>query len=193
MSNENANERRTMEVVDIDVIREAHLPGFILDAITSQNFYRIKEPGVLELNAGVRSKGTPLYVDVSGLTPEIKSLISSHITRMNVDQIVSEFHPHGQSVDLLPLDGMYNDLSRSDKSALGTNYVELQSTEGGLKIRDAISNKGFRGELYLNVPLHTTQELRDKIAPEIIHLIEKEPGLYEQFGEGIEEAKDKQM
>lgn len=168
--------QKIKQLIDIDIIRSLQLPAHVLKELMKGNLYKMKDSGVMRLSSGVRCQGEHVYLDITSFGEDMDSAIFStikerlrpFISDYPSSQIVSEFHPHGQSVELLLVDEYYASLSASDKEKLGNEFVSVVATDGGFAIKDLLSKREIQGDTFLKVPIDLDEETAEKINGRIV-------------------------
>ncbi len=194
--------QKIKQLIDIDIIRSLHLPTHILKWLMKGNLYKMKDSGVMRLSSGVRGKKDHIYLDITSfggdMDPAIFSTIKERLRPFILEypssQIVSEFHPHGQSVELLLVDDYYASLSASDKEKLGNEFVSMVATDGGFTIKDLLSKRDIQGDTFLKVPIDLDEKTAEKINGRIVVYKQTEvDGVYAPSDMGREMNKNAQL
>ncbi len=176
-----------IQLIDIDMLRSLHLPTHVLKELMKGDLYKMEAHGILKLSSGVRSRGEHIYLDITGFGEETNSAVFSIIKdklrplvlEHPSGQIVSEFHPHGQSVELFLVDDYYANLPASDKEKLGKEFVSVVATDGGFTIKDLLSKRDIQGDTFLKVPADLDEQTAEKIKGRIVGYRQtEEKGVY---------------
>ncbi len=193
MNNTSSIENENKVVRFVALMKATELKGEMLrfvDDVYALPIYRIVSEGVLKLSSGTMSKtrlDDNLYFDVTSLSPQFHKLYASKIMEVVVDTIIDEpereiSDPAGRITYVLPLNGKYANLGKSMIDELGDDYVELTSTEEGIRIEEVISSKGTN-HLYLRIEPESLEPSTQKaISFDLIELYQKENGLFERSG-----------
>ncbi len=188
---------RILDVIPMDKTRR--IPSQELDSF---KLYKVIRSGVLKEDCGIKRKRSDIIVcDVSSASEEFKSRYADLIVEIDVNEIVPAFRDDDEKqsdsairisriIELLPVDGTYASLTREELNMLGHNYVSIKSTPHGTKVTPVITTKPLPDNLYLIVNLETiSDELREKITPELVELSTKPNNFYENRSLIIKQVK----
>lgn len=185
MPNEKLGAVRILDLLPEEAIRKSSGP--VLQELDSLPLYTVVGNGTLKVNMGVRKNMDEVIVyDVTKASEALREAYSDQIVEYHVNEILDEKKttatPNGQIRTMLSLLGEYQNLTSPEKERVGHEYVTLESTEDGLKIKPLLSIKtGLPGNTYLEVDtIAMGEELSTKLASDLTELVQKDNGLYEQ-------------
>lgn len=162
--------------------------------------YTIVGEGVLKSNPGIKRRDENLFYDVSEASQELKDAYADSIVEYQVKKVVNSLSSKqksnnqvaGKIISVLSLLGEYQNLTALERDQVGHDYVTLESTEEGIKVKPLITLKGndCPGNTYLLVdPSTLLPDLQAKLAGDTTELIQMHNGLFEQKG-ALEQQKE---
>ena len=143
----------------------------------------------------IRDVNDTLFYDVSNASPDFKESFRNLIIELEVKTIIQSGEPKitkkpsvgSRIVSILPLDGIYSSLSKSELIALGNNFVIINDKSNGqVSIRRIISTydsrpNGLPPNLFLKLDVTSIPtSLMDKLSSEIVEFTSVGYGLYQQ-------------
>lgn len=191
IENENVSVVRIWEIIPLEYVKGAVTPEF-----SSFDIYQYVTDGVVRENMGlIRDVNDTLFYDVSNASPDFKESFRNLIIELEVKTIIQSGEPKitkkpsvgSRIVSILPLDGIYSSLSKSELIALGNNFVIINDKSNGqVSIRRIISTydsrpNGLPPNLFLKLDVTSIPtNLMDKLSSEIVEFTSVGYGLYQQ-------------
>ncbi len=145
------------------------------------------------------SQSDVLVYDVTGASEGFKKFFGSKIVEIEAKQIIERKKPNtykgsaSKITTILPLTGIYGDLTLPEKISLGSDFVNIENIEGNLGLTSVIRKKELGEKTHLRLGNCISPELYEKISPELIELIELENGLYQSIEEVRKMAEKKEI
>lgn len=155
--------------------------------------YEILAGGVLRENPGIKRRDMTLVYDVTGASEEFKETYKDLIHKLEVKKVIKiqgsstpSVERAGKIVSILPLSAnSYVSLTREEQKPLGFDYVSVEITKDGIRIKPVIRIRGdMPNDLYLRLPSAVDPEALEKVENDVVELVSKENGLFEQNNMG---------
>ncbi len=184
-----------------DIIRVDNVKGNLGEEFKNFPMYELLNDGTIKESYGrKRDPEDILFYDVSNASLEFKEKYSSVLEELEVKGIKRIIRPkrsfnngigNGRIVTLLPLSGnVYGTLSKQELKCLGNEFYTLSSTPDGFKLSAIIKGKILPDNLFIAINTSAiSEELFEKLSPDLTELSELPNGLYESKGSISTEKK----
>lgn len=157
----------------------------MLETLKDCPLYEIRREGILEVEHGHQmSNNAILAYDISATSEEFKS---KHIT-LGMNNVKRLAPNDNSTLTLIETDENYISLNNDIKKLLGNNFVCLENTEKGIKVKPVLTTINHSGTIYLAInPARISPEILNSLNTSIQTISLNDSGLYD-----VVEKEDKQ-